>query len=485
MTTPKQLLFFRANGIADLTALACAWLVGAKVSGRLAEGFSLQAMLEMRFTLSNAIGALALMLLWVILFRTQGLYGVPRSQSWFERIRPVSIATGVGTIIFAAIGLFFNIRLFTPVFLLVFWPTVVVFTLIFRLSMQFLLNQLHLGDNNHRNIVILGTNESAWEYAKCLGNSASSSYLLLGFIDEMVLISDFKGEYLGPFEKFSSLLDRQIVDEIVVAMPIRSCSKAIEDIIDQAHERGIAVRFPMSQIFGGITRNNVWRVRMGESLRTDGTFAHDLVVYSGHEIGIRYLVKRLFDLIVSMFAIIVISPILALAALAIYVTSGSPVVFVQDRYGYNGRVFKLFKFRTMVKNADAMQDALRGQNERDGAAFKISNDPRVTRLGRFLRKTSIDELPQLFNVFKGDMSLVGPRPLPLADYKRMNNTSHRRRLSVLPGITGPWQISGRDQISFEEWMEMDLDYIDNWRLLTDFKILLLTVPVVLLARGSK
>ena len=483
MTTPKQTLFFRANGIADLTALACAWLVGAKVSGYLHEGFSLQAMLEMRFTLSNAIGALVLMVLWVILFRTLGLYGLPRSQSWLERTRPVVVATGIGTVVFAAIGLFFHIRLFTPWFLLVFWPTILVFTLLFRLSMQFLLNQLHLGDNNHRNIVILGTNESAWAYAKRLGHGSNT--FLLGFIDDLVLVSGFEGEYLGPFEKFSSLLERQVIDEIVVAMPIRSCTKAIEDIIDQAHERGIAVRFPMTQIFGGITRNNVWRVRMADSLRTDGSFSHDLVVYSGHEIGARYLIKRLFDLIASLFAIVLLSPLIGLAALAIYLTSGGPVVFVQDRYGYNGRVFKLFKFRTMVKDADAMQEALRKQNERDGAAFKISNDPRVTPLGRFLRKTSIDELPQLFNVFKGDMSLVGPRPLPLADYKRMNSTSHRRRLTVLPGITGPWQISGRDHISFEEWMKMDLDYIDNWRLLTDLKILLFTVPVVLLARGSK
>jgi lipopolysaccharide/colanic/teichoic acid biosynthesis glycosyltransferase len=164
---------------------------------------------------------------------------------------------------------------------------------------------------------------------------------------------------------------------------------------------------------------------------------------------------------------------------------GRPVVFTQHRYGYNGRVFKLYKFRTMIRNADSMQAQLRTMNERDGAAFKMKDDPRVTPLGRALRKTSIDELPQLINVIKGDMSIVGPRPLPLADYERMDNISHRRRLSVLPGITGTWQISGRDNISFDEWMKMDLDYIDNWRLATDLKIILLTVPIVLFGHGSK
>lgn len=485
MTNSRHLLIFRAYGLADLLALGCAWLLAAKVSGQLMEGFSLQAMLEMRFTLANAIGALLLMALWLILFRFQGLYFLPRHKGKFVQLRGIAIATGIGTILFAALALFFHIRLFSPLFFLVFWPTVVLFTLLFRHSMQQLLGRLHVGDNNRRNIVILGSKQSAWDYATHIGTDSTAAYQMLGFVDDIVLISDFPAQPLGGLGDFSSLLEAQVIDEIVVAMPIRACSAAIQEIIDQAHERGIAVRFPMSQIFSGMTRNDIWRVRMEGSLRSDGVFTHDLVVYSGHEVGMRYLVKRLFDLLVACFVVVLATPLMALAALAIFLSSGRPVIFVQDRYGYNGRVFRLYKFRTMVRNADALQEALRAQNERDGAAFKLSDDPRVTRVGRLLRKTSIDELPQLFNVIRGDMSLVGPRPLPLADYRRMTNSSHRRRLSVLPGITGPWQISGRDNISFEEWMQMDLDYIDNWRLRDDLKILLLTVPVVLLARGAK
>ncbi|MEI7612997.1 MAG: sugar transferase [Betaproteobacteria bacterium] len=485
MNNSRHLMIFRAYSIADMLALACAWLLAAKISGYVLAGFTLQDMLEMRFSVVNAFGGLLLMGIWLALFRSQGLYFLPRSKSQFAAIRSIGIATGIGTILFAAAGLLFHITLFSPIFLVVFWPTVILFTLLFRQSMRRLLGRLHVGDHNRRNIVILGTNQTAWEYAQRIREDAEPAYQLVGFIDDIVVISDFQGQYLGQFREFSSLLDTHVIDEIVVAMPIRSCSSSIQEVIDQAHERGIAVRFPMSQIFSGMTRNEVWRVRMEASLRSDGNFTHDLLVYSGHEVGIRYLIKRLFDIIASAIVLTLISPIIGLAALAIYASSGKPIFFVQDRYGYNGRVFKLYKLRTMIVEADAMQEELRARNERDGAAFKLSDDPRVTPLGRFLRKTSIDELPQLFNVIIGDMSLVGPRPLPLADYRRMNKTYHRRRLSVLPGITGPWQISGRDSVSFEEWMQMDLDYIDDWRLSTDLKILLLTVPVVLFARGSK
>lgn len=485
MVQSRHFFIYRANSLADLAALGTALLLASKVSGSYLTGFSLRYMLEMRFSLVNVIGALLLVSLWLLIFRSQGLYAPRISADRFGELRAVALASGVATVLFAAMGLFFQISLFSPLFFAVFWPAVIVLTLLLRRGLQSLLGRLHLGDNNRRNIVIIGTNESAWAYAKRIRSATKPAYQLLGFIDDLVMISDSRDQHLGQLRDFSSLLETHVVDEVVVAMPIRSCSKAIQEVIDHAHERGIAVRFPMSQIFSGLTRNDVWRVRQEGSLGADGEFSNDLVVYSGHEMGGRYLVKRVFDILFASFVLLLASPIMLLATLAIYATSGRPAIFVQDRYGYNGRVFRLFKFRTMVLNADAMQEALRARNERDGAAFKMADDPRVTPVGRFLRKTSIDELPQLFNVIRGEMSMVGPRPLPLADYKRMDNTSHRRRLSVLPGITGPWQISGRDRISFEEWMQMDLEYIDNWRLSTDLKIIFLTVPVVLLARGSK
>lgn len=486
MNSSRHQFIYRANILADLAALSFTWLYAAKVAGGYLTGFSLRYMMEMRLSLANIVGAVVLATIWILVFRARGLYGPRRAR--FDlglETLDIAIAAGIGTVIFAALGLFLNISLFSPLFLAVFWAVVTVIEVLSRLGLQWLLGKLHLGDRNQRNILIVGTNETAWEYARKIEANASLGYHLLGFIDDLVIISGPDMKRLGQLRDFTQLLKDYVVDEVAIAMPMHSYSKAIQEIIDQSHERGIAVRFPLSQIFSGMTRNNVWRIRQESTLGPSGEFSSDLVVYSGFELGGRYLVKRVFDILFASALVLLTAPLTLSAALLIFLTMGRPVVFTQHRYGYNGRVFKLYKFRTMIKNADSMQAQLRTMNERDGAAFKMKDDPRVTPLGRALRKTSIDELPQLINVIKGDMSIVGPRPLPLADYERMDNISHRRRLSVLPGITGTWQISGRDNISFDEWMKMDLDYIDNWRLATDLKIILLTVPIVLFGHGSK
>ena len=206
--------------------------------------------------------------------------------------------------------------------------------------------------------------------------------------------------------------------------------------------------------------------------------------YSRHRHNLAFMTKRLLDVVVAAMLIILTAPVMLAAALLIMLGNGRPVLYIQERYGHHRRIFHLYKFRTMIKDAQDLQDDLRSQNERDGAAFKMSDDPRITTLGRWLRKTNIDELPQLYNILKGDMSLVGPRPLPLSDYAQLDEIVLRRRLSVLPGLTGSWQISDRQNISFEEWMRMDLEYIDNWTLQTDLKILLRTIAVVLSGKGS-
>jgi exopolysaccharide biosynthesis polyprenyl glycosylphosphotransferase len=198
---------------------------------------------------------------------------------------------------------------------------------------------------------------------------------------------------------------------------------------------------------------------------------------------IQLLLKRMIDTALSAAVLIILLPLLATVALLIKLTSPGPVFFVQNRVGMNQRQFKLYKFRSMVVDAEARKSELAHLNERDGPAFKIENDPRITRIGRFIRKTSIDELPQLFNVLSGEMSLVGPRP-PLPDEVSKYEWLFRKRLSVKPGITCIWQISGRNNVSFDRWMQMDHEYIENWSLLLDLKILLKTVPAVLLSRGA-
>ncbi len=211
-----------------------------------------------------------------------------------------------------------------------------------------------------------------------------------------------------------------------------------------------------------------------------------LVFRSTPETSWPRVIKQLMDTIGSFVLLVCLSWLFALIALLIKVTSRGPVLFRQQRSGINGRPFTIYKFRTMVTNAEQLKHELDAMNEMTGPVFKVSNDPRITPIGRLLRKYSLDEFPQLFNVLRGEMSLVGPRPLPVDEVKRFYDLAHRRRLSVKPGLTCLWQISGRNNVSdFKEWVRLDLEYIDNWSLWLDLKILFGTVPVVLTGVGAK
>lgn len=197
------------------------------------------------------------------------------------------------------------------------------------------------------------------------------------------------------------------------------------------------------------------------------------------------LAKQVLDLTVSLAVLVLLAPLLLVIMVAIKMTSEGPVFFCQERCGLNGRKFVLYKFRTMVKDAENRLEELRPFNEMNGPAFKMTNDPRLTKIGKFLRKISFDELPQLWNVLKGDMSLIGPRP-PLFSEVQKYDLGQRRRLTMKPGLSCLWQISGRNTIvDFEKWMKLDMAYIDQWSLWLDFKIFLMTIPVVLLGHGAK
>ncbi len=198
--------------------------------------------------------------------------------------------------------------------------------------------------------------------------------------------------------------------------------------------------------------------------------------------------KQVMDFVgaLLLLLLLIVIPVIPLIALAIKLTSPGPVFFRQQRSGLNGSPFTLYKFRTMVTNAEQFKHELEAMNEMSGPVFKVTNDPRVTPMGRYLRKYSLDELPQVFNVLRTEMSLVGPRPLPVDEVKRFENLAHRRRLSVKPGLTCLWQISGRNQISnFKDWVRLDLEYIDNWSLWLDLKILIRTIPAVLIGTGAR
>jgi exopolysaccharide biosynthesis polyprenyl glycosylphosphotransferase len=196
------------------------------------------------------------------------------------------------------------------------------------------------------------------------------------------------------------------------------------------------------------------------------------------------ILKRVLDIAGSSLLLTLLLPLFAMVAALIKITSPGPVFFQQERVGLNKRRFLIYKFRTMVTNAEEMMPQLEKRNEVSGPVFKIKDDPRITGIGKWLRRTSIDELPQLFNVLKGDMSLVGPRPLPVRDYQGFNEDWQRRRFSVRPGITCLWQVQGRSSIAFEQWMELDIQYLDEWSLWLDLKILARTIPAVVKGSGA-
>jgi exopolysaccharide biosynthesis polyprenyl glycosylphosphotransferase len=264
------------------------------------------------------------------------------------------------------------------------------------------------------------------------------------------------------------------VDEVAVTLPLKTFYAEAAQVIAVCEQHGVVVRIP----------GDLFNARLA---RVESEQLEDLSVvtlFTGRGSVPCFWIKRAADVALSTVALTVLAPLLAVIAAVVKLDSPGPVLFRQVRMGQNGRRFRMLKFRTMGTDAEARQAELEHLNEASGAAFKMRHDPRVTRVGRWLRRTSLDELPQLINVLRGEMSLVGPRPLPLRDVERLSQDWQRRRFSVRPGLTCLWQAGGRHRIAFDDWMRLDLQYIDNWSLGLDLKILLRTVPALLSGAGA-
>ncbi len=300
----------------------------------------------------------------------------------------------------------------------------------------------------------------------------SPVYHLTGVLDDQFIGSGLmRDRYLGPLSQLESTLKENPVSIVYCSLPVKSMYESIQHVIETCERFGVEVRHS-SRLF----QTSIARLVPGHR----EAFS---ILHMVRQDSTRY-VKRVFDIAGASTLLILTSPILFAAAIAIRATSPGPILFTQQRYGLYRRRFHILKLRTMVPDAELLQAGLEDLNELDGPAFKIRRDPRITRIGAFLRKTSIDELPQLWNVLRGDMSLVGPRPLTVRDVLLIRNSSQLRRFSVLPGITCIWQIAGRNNTDFESWIRQDLEYIDNWSLSLDLRILFGTIPAVLGTRGA-
>jgi exopolysaccharide biosynthesis polyprenyl glycosylphosphotransferase len=298
---------------------------------------------------------------------------------------------------------------------------------------------------------------------------------VLGFVDSYNgnAHPEAAAAMLGTLDQLEQILMRQVVDEVIIALPIRSCYQHVQDALIVCERVGVQARY-LADVFEAKLARPLYQPSPSMPAFALKVVADDY----------RLIVKRIVDVLGSAAAIVALAPLFIVLAIAIKATSRGPVFFVHERFGLNKRRFRLYKFRTMVAGAEALQAKLEEQNEARGPVFKIRRDPRVTTLGRFLRRTSLDELPQLWNVLRGDMSLVGPRPLPDRDVLRFSEAWLMRRFSVLPGLTGLWQISGRSDLPFDDWMRLDLEYIDKWSLRLDARILLRTLPAVIGGRGA-
>lgn len=321
-----------------------------------------------------------------------------------------------------------------------------------------------------RTRIVVGDGESARRYIESVELRPQVGIRMIGQITDEGVANQLPR--LGAVEQLVDILTAVPVDGVVIALPLHDAR--VEFVMAACEEQGI----PVELMLDGLSS----RIRTGELVHGGGTSR--LVIAMTPHVGMQVALKRVTDVVLSLLALVVLSPVLVAIMLAIKLDGGGPVLFRQMRSGRYGRPFAMHKFRSMRVDAEAQLVQLLALNEMSGPVFKMGDDPRVTRVGRFLRRTSLDELPQLWDVLLGNMSLVGPRP-PIPAEVDHYDPYHRRRLSVKPGITCLWQVSGRNQISdFNRWVDLDLAYIDSWSYLNDWKILIRTIPVLWKRTGA-
>lgn len=323
-----------------------------------------------------------------------------------------------------------------------------------------------------RKAIVIGSGTRASDLSY-LASRSHPGLEVIGCLDEeYVGANRLKDNYLGTLDELSDLLKSTPIDLVLIGLPVKSCYDDIQYVIRICECAGVECEY-LADIFA-----------TSRTAEQRSPAPWEIAVLGDPRGDLRLWIKRVIDVFLAAFMLVILSPLMAVIAVCIRLTSPGPALFIQERYGHNRRRFLILKFRTMVEGAERHQDSLEAANEVPGPVFKIKDDPRVTKIGTFLRRTSLDELPQLVNVLRGDMSLVGPRPLAVRDVARFKESWLLRRFSVRPGLTCLWQISGRSNMVFDEWMKLDLAYIDAWSLGLDFLILIRTIPAVLRCSGA-
>lgn len=475
MTSPRRQVLVKVLAFSDLVLLATALYVS--IFGR--NSFVPFSVLQRETVHVHTIAAVVvLVLLWKVTFSLMGFYQSKRLARALSEIPSLLAGSVVAVIDLALASLVFHVYKVTFVVLVRFLGVAFCALVASRLSMRQLLRVLRSRGRNLRQVLVIGTNARAVDFADGVLSRPELGYRLAGFVDNAwvgphsdqcataKLVSDLPG--------FSSYLRDHVIDEVVIALPIKSFYDEEDCLLQICREHGVIVRV-LTNFFNSDITGAEWNEVASAPIVTFSSVPLD---------ALRLAAKRVLDIVGAAMLLIAVSPVMVVAFALLKLESRAPAIFRQERIGLNKRRFRIYKFRTMVADAEALQLQLESRNEAQGPVFKIKDDPRITRIGRFLRKTSIDELPQLFNVLEGEMSLVGPRPLPVRDYMGFNEDWQRRRFSVRPGITCLWQVSGRSSISFDQWMRLDMEYIDQWSLWLDMKILVRTIPAVVRGDGA-
>ncbi|MCC8107672.1 MAG: exopolysaccharide biosynthesis polyprenyl glycosylphosphotransferase [Planctomycetes bacterium] len=344
-----------------------------------------------------------------------------------------------------------------------------------HLIAAYFLHKWYNHPRNKLNVLVLGMNYRTVQFCQIINKTSHIGAEVCGYLDERK-VDDAPSTYLSTLDDLDTVLKARVIDMVSIFLPIRSFYDTIGDIIKTCGFYGVT-----SYLVGNVFEAHDGIRRVQTSINDFGNMAYSAT--SADYVGL--VMKRVFDVVAALGGLVILSPILLGIAAFIKLTSKGPVLFKQERIGLNKRSFEMLKFRTMVPDAEKMLDKIAALNEMDGAAFKITNDPRLIPGGAFLRRHGLDELPQLWSVVRGDMSLVGPRPLSRRDFDLLEEDWQRKRFSMRPGLTCTWQISdNRNEIPFMQWMQMDLDYIAHWKFRWDFVLLLKTVKAVIVGTGK-
>jgi exopolysaccharide biosynthesis polyprenyl glycosylphosphotransferase len=413
--------------------------------------------------------------LLIMVYRQQGIYRLRRQISWVDEFYAILNGTATGVIITIVIIFIYRSGFYSRVIFIYAGLLSVVLLSLSRLIKVIMLRAMRRRGIGTRRVLIVGAGEVARTVMRMVVANPECGFTIVGFLDDHPTKSDTNiGRFraLGKIDNLTDLLAAESIDEVIITLPWQYHRK-IMSIMTLCERRHVRTR-----LVPDLYQMRISRMQVEEIAGVPMIGVKEVGIG-----GLNQFVKRAIDVVIAGLGLILAAPLMLLMAVMIKMESPGPVLFKQERVGKDGQLFTIYKFRSMVEDAEARKESLQALNEADGPLFKIKDDPRLTRLGRWLRRWSFDELPQLYNVLNGDMSLIGPRPALPGEVENYQEW-HKRRLEMAPGLTGLSQVSGRSQLTFDEMALLDIYYIENWSPGLDTKILLQTIPKVILGQGA-